>query len=69
MAMLDLFDDGCEFAAQSLVQADPKDLADAVRRQPPEARARQEIPNGELAFLDSSWLRGYGGTGFSAALA
>jgi len=36
MAMLDLFDDRCEFARQSLVQADPKDLADAVGGQPPE---------------------------------
>src|SRR5260370_42357864 len=30
MAMLDLFEDGCEFAMQSLVQADPEDLANAI---------------------------------------
>jgi len=32
MAMLDLVDDRCEFAAQAFVQADAEDFADPVRR-------------------------------------
>ena len=35
MAVLDLVDHGGQFAAQALVQADAKDLADPVGRQPP----------------------------------
>jgi hypothetical protein len=53
MAMLDLIDDGCEFTSQSLVQADPEDLADAVGGQPPEsylAASFKDLVNGEMAF-------------------
>ena len=36
MTMLDLIDDGGQFSAQSLIQPDAKDLADAVRRETPQ---------------------------------
>ncbi len=36
MAVLDLIDHRGQFAAQSLIQADAEDLADAVCRQPPQ---------------------------------
>ena len=53
MAMLDLVDHGGEFAAQALVQANAEDLADPVRRQPPQAdfaASFKDFVNGELAF-------------------
>ena len=55
MAMLDLVDDRCEFAAQAFVQADAEDLADPVGRQPPEAdlaAALEDLVNGKVAFED-----------------
>ena len=55
MAMLDLVDDGGQFAAQALVQADAEDLADPVGRQPPEAdfaASLEDLVDGEVAFED-----------------
>ncbi len=37
VAVFDLLDDSREFPAQSFVQPDAEDLADPVRRQPPQA--------------------------------
>ena len=37
VAVVDLFDNSREFATQSLVQPDTEDLANSVRRQPPQA--------------------------------
>src|SRR5262252_8086402 len=55
MSMLDLVDDGGQFAAQALVQADAEDLADAVGGQPPEAdlaASLEDLVNREVAFED-----------------
>ena len=55
MAMLDLIDDGGEFAAQSLVEPDAEDLADPVGRQPPEpefAASLEDLVDGKVAFED-----------------
>jgi hypothetical protein len=53
MAVFDLIDDRGEFPVQPLVQADAEDLADAVRRQPPQAdltAALEDFVDGEVAF-------------------
>jgi hypothetical protein len=55
MAMLDLVDDGDQFAAEALAQPDAEDLADAVGRQTPEsdfATALEDLVNGEVACED-----------------
>ena len=55
MTMLDLVDDGGQFAAQALVQADAENLADPVGRQAPKAdlaTAFEDLVNGEVAFED-----------------
>ena len=45
MAVLDLVDHSCEFPAQPFVQSDAEDLADAVRRQTPEADFAASLEN------------------------
>src|ERR1700694_3822324 len=53
MAMLDLIDDGGEFPMQPFVQPHAEDLADAVRRQSPQAdfaASFKDFVNREVAF-------------------
>ena len=53
MAVLDLVDDGGEFAAQPLVEPDAEDLADPVGGQPPQAdlaASFEDLVDGEVAF-------------------
>src|SRR3984893_7882012 len=53
MAMLDLIDDGGQFPMQPLVEPHAEDLADAVRRQSPQAdfaASFKDFVNGEVAF-------------------
>src|ERR1700730_10910610 len=53
MAVLDLIDDRGEFPMQPFVQPHAEDLADAVRRQPPQAdfaASFKDFVNGEVAF-------------------
>src|SRR5229473_2272890 len=45
MAVLDLLDDGREFAAQALIQPHAEDLADAIRGQAPEADFAAALKN------------------------
>ena len=55
MAMLDLIDDRGEFSLQPFVQPHAEDLADPVRRQPPEAdfaAAFEDLVNREVPFED-----------------
>ena len=55
MSMLDLLDDGRQFAAQSFVEPDAEDLADAMGRQPPEpdfTASLEDLVDGEVAFED-----------------
>src|ERR1043166_9560647 len=55
VAMLDLIDNRSEFPAQAFVEADAEDLADSVRRQPPQADLAaplKDFVNGEVAFED-----------------
>jgi hypothetical protein len=55
MAVLDLFDDSGEFAAQFLVEAYAEDLADAVGGHSPQtdfATALEDFVNREVAFED-----------------
>ena len=55
MAVLDLIEDGGEFAADAFVDADAEDLADAVGRQPPEAdlaASLEDLVDGEVALED-----------------
>jgi len=55
MAMLDLVDDGGQFAAQALVEPDAVNLADAVGRQLPEAEfaaSLEDLMDGEVALED-----------------
>src|SRR5580698_10157859 len=52
MAVLDLIDDRGEFPMQPFVQPHAEDLADAVRRQPPQAdfaASFKDFVNGEVA--------------------
>jgi hypothetical protein len=53
MAVLDLIDHRGQFPAQSLIQADAEDLADAVRRQPPQtdlATPLEDFVDRKVAF-------------------
>ena len=53
VAMFDLIDHGREFPVQPFIQPDAKDLADAVRRQPPEAdftASFEDFVDREVAF-------------------
>src|SRR5260370_20253658 len=53
MAMLDLIDDGGEFPSQPFIEPPAEDLADPVRRQPPQAdfaASFKDLVNGEVAF-------------------
>jgi hypothetical protein len=53
MAMLDLIDDRGQFPMQPFVEPHAEDLADPVRRQPPQAdfaAAFKDFVNGEVAF-------------------
>ncbi len=55
MAMLDLIDHRRQFPAQSVMQPDAEDLADAVRRQSPEtdlATALKDLVDGKVTFED-----------------
>src|SRR5260370_26637202 len=55
MSMLNLLDDRCQFAAQSLVEPDAEDLANAMGRQTPEAEftaSFKDLVDGEVAFED-----------------
>src|SRR5947208_2515446 len=55
MAVLDLFDDGGDVAAQFLSAPHAKDFADAVGRQTPEsdfAAPLEDFMDGEVAFED-----------------
>ncbi len=55
VAMFDLIDHGREFPAQPFIQPDAEDLADAVRRQPPEAdftASFEDFVDREVAFKD-----------------
>ena len=55
VAMFDLIDHGREFPAQPFIQADAEDLADAVRRQAPEAdftASFEDFVDREVAFED-----------------
>ena len=53
MPVLDLIDHRSQFPAQPLIQPDAEDLADAVRRQPPQsnfATALEDLVDGEVVF-------------------
>src|SRR6516162_10142697 len=53
MAVLDLIDHSGQLPPQSVVQPDAEDLADAVRREPPQtyfATALEDLVDGEMAF-------------------
>ena len=55
MSMLDLLDDSRQFAAQSLVEPDAEDLADAMGRQTPEPEftgSLEDLVDGEVTFED-----------------
>ena len=55
VAVFDLLDDSREFPAQSFVQPDAEDLADPVRRQPPQtnlATSLEDLVNREVAPED-----------------
>ena len=53
MAMFDLIDEGGQFPMQPFVEPHAEDLADPVRRQPPQAdfaASFKDFVNGEVAF-------------------
>jgi hypothetical protein len=53
VSMLDLVDDGCQLAAEPLIQPDAKDLADAVGGQPPQAyltASLEDLVDGKVAL-------------------
>jgi hypothetical protein len=55
MPVLDLIDRHRQFSAQSLIQPDAEDLADAVGREPPQsdfATTLEDFVDGEVAFED-----------------
>ncbi len=55
MAVFDLLDDGGQFPAQPLVQANAENLADAVSRQAPQADLAapfEDLVNGKMALED-----------------
>src|SRR5262249_20301338 len=55
VAMFDLIDDRSEFPTQPFVQADAEDLANTVRRQPPQpdlAASLEDFVDREVAFED-----------------
>ena len=55
MSMLDLLDDRRQFAAQSLVEPDTEDFADAMGRQTPEPEftaSLEDLVDGKVAFED-----------------
>jgi hypothetical protein len=55
MPVLDLIDHRREFSAQPLIQPDPEDLADPVRRQPPQADLAASLEyfvDGKVALED-----------------
>ncbi len=55
VAVFDLLDDSREFPAPPFVQPDAEDLADAVRRQPPQtdlATSLEDLVNREVASED-----------------
>ena len=55
MSVLELFDDRRQFAAQSLVEPDTENLADAIGRQPPEPEftaSLEDLADGKVAFED-----------------